>query len=182
MRVLVSEEDIRVVLGVPKPVHTSIGTIPVRTMTAMETVYWADEISTLINLIRKEARKLNSIDPDYVGAIGVVCKKHPLSVIGLLSGTTGKKPEELGSILIEEYLDLLDAFFERHEAAIERFFGLRERFNRLMTKGDRLSPKSSTPSSPVDGVSMTPDNAHSSSSKSSDESAQHEVSETNSTS
>lgn len=149
----------------------------------METIAWADEITAIIGLVRKEAKVINAREPDFVGAVGVVCKKYPLSIVGLLSKKTGRTPDELGALPIEEYLDVLDAFFEKHEAAIERFFGLRDRFARLMNKGgDRPSPKSSIPLSPEVGHSTTPENSPSSNSKSSDVNVQHVASETNSTS
>lgn len=177
-----SEEDIRTVLNAPIPVITDIGTLHVTEMTAMETIMWADEISAVIALVRKEARKINATDPDYLGAIGVVCRKYPLSIIPLLSGKTGRTPDDLGGLRIEQYLDVVDAFFEKHEAAIVRFFGLRDRFTRLMATGNRPSPKSSMPSSPEVGVSTTSENSHSDNSKSSPENAPPEDTKINSTS
>jgi hypothetical protein len=143
-------DDTRAALGIPTSVHTSLGPIEVRTLSAIEFVVFSQQLVGIAKIVVAEP----GFKDDFWGAIQSVLVKHPLSVVGLLGGATGKTAEEIGSLPIDEYVEVALVFVDHHEKAIKRFFEGKRRMEEL-TARVRPSPNSSTRSSRAAGRSPT---------------------------
>lgn len=166
-------DDTRMALGIPRVVTTALGAIEVRTLSAIEFIVLTEQVVGIGKIVRAESRG----DGDTFAAIQRVLSEHPTSITGLLSSATKRTAEELGSLPLDEFLDVTMAFIDQHEKSIARFFELKSRWEDLTVK-TRPSRNSSTISSPAAGPTPTSEPLASSNSNATGDSPPSELSTT----
>ena len=121
-------------LGIPRVVNTALGPVEVRTLSAIELIVVTDQVVAIITKIYKQG-----VDPTaMMWSLQRLVSDQPTLITGLLSGATRIAAEErhlthqeIGSLPLDEFLDIVDMFIQQHEKSLARFFAIRSRVESL---------------------------------------------------
>lgn len=115
-------EDAREVLNIPTSINTRSGlVIEVRQLSAIAFLKLTDRVIGAIRLIYRDPSVNSS---DGFGVLRALMVKDPELLIAIIAPATNASIEQLGSLDLDEFASVMEAFIQRHRRVAQHFLDL----------------------------------------------------------